>query len=303
MYRCYMITDVRRIKSLIQVAERGTITAAAEAIGYTASAVSQQLAALETDIGVPVLERRGRNVVLTDAGRLVLKHGRHALDALERAETAVSELRGEPVGTVRMGALPSATASFLPPALCALRARYPRLDVEVVVHPADRNVQELRLRGLDIAVDQQYAYAPHDLFDGLDETVLLEEPLVLLSPSTDPRDSVADAADCDWVASPIDTACGRSAHAIMARYGISPRIRYELEDTVATVGLVAAGQAVALVPRLTYPRTSDDVHVVEVPNAGRRISALTRPSGTTRPAVRAVIEHLRIAADELASTR
>lgn len=295
-----MISDMGRIQSLVQVAERGTITAAAEAVGYTPSAVSQQLAALEAELGVPVLERRGRNVVLTDAGRLLLDHGRDALQALERAEAAVSELHGEPIGTVRIGALPSATATFLPPALCALQEQHPRLDVEVVVHPQDRNAQELRLGALDLAVDQHYSYAPHVLFDGLDETVLLREPLVLLSPASDPRSSVAAAADCDWVAAPADTACGRSSRVVLARHGIAPRIRYELEDMVATVGLVAAGLAVALVPRLTLVHASGDVHVAVVPDVDRTISALTRPAGSSRPAIRTVIEHLAAAAADLA---
>ena len=282
------------------MAERGTIRAAAEAIGYTPSAISQQLSALESEVGAPVLERRGRNVVLTDAGRLVLEHGRDALEALERAEASVSELHGEPVGRVRIGALPSATATFLPLALRALQTQHPRVRVEVVVHPLDRNVHELRLGGLDVAVDQRYELAPHDLFDGLDETVLLEEPLVLLSPASTPIESVADAESCDWVAAPADTACGRSTRAVLAREGISPQLRYDVEDMVATVSLVAAGLAVALVPQLTQVHASDSVHVSVVPHEHRTISAVTRRAGRSRPAVRAVIEHLRIAAQDLA---
>ncbi|MBW3551264.1 MAG: pilin, partial [Proteobacteria bacterium] len=129
--------------------------------------------------GVPVLERRGRNVMLTDAGEVLVTHGREVLASLERTEAAVAELHGEPVGRVRIGALPSATASLLPPALQRLRAIHPRVEPEVVVHPLDENIRELRLGSLDVAVDQSYEFAPHGLFDGMDVTVLLDvEPEV-----------------------------------------------------------------------------------------------------------------------------
>lgn len=293
-----MISDVRRIRSLFQVAQRGTITAAAEALGYTPSAVSQQLAALESELGVPVLERRGRNVVLTDAGHVLLEHGRDVLSALERAEAAVAELHGEPIGPVRIGALPSAAASLIPTALQRALAAHPRLEPEVVVHPLDQNIDELRLGAIDVAVDQRYEFAPHSLFDGLHETVLLTEPLVLLSPASSPMDTVAEAKDCHWVASPASSACGRSTRTIAARYGIPPRVRYETEDHFATVRLVAAGLAVAVVPSLALLHRPTDVHVAVLPNAHRTISALTRPAARSRPAIAAVIEHLVAAAEQ-----
>lgn len=292
-----MISDVRRIQALFQVAERGTITAAAEALGYTPSAISQQLSALETELGVPVLERRGRNVVLTDAGRLLLEHGHEVLASLERAEAAVAALHDEPVGPVRIGALASATASIIPVALKSLRTMHPRLEPEVVVHPLDQNLEELRLGAIDVAIDQCYEFAPHNLFDGLDETLLLSEPLVLLSPASDPRAGVTEADDCDWVASPAASACGRSTRTIADRYGVSPRFRYETEDHFATVRLVAAGLAVAVVPSLALLHRPDDVHVAVVPGAHRTISALTRPAARQRPAITAVIEELVTASE------
>lgn len=294
-----MMTDVRRLRSLLQVAERGTITAAAEALGYTPSAISQQLTALEAELGVPVLERRGRNVMLTDAGEVLVTHGREVLASLERTEAAVAELHGEPVGRVRIGALPSATASLLPPALQRLRAIHPRVEPEVVVHPLDENIRELRLGSLDVAVDQSYEFAPHDLFDGMDVTVLLEEPLVLLSPVEDPRSSVLQAQDCDWVASPSGSACRTSTDTIAARAGFSTRVRYETEDHAATVRLVAAGLAVAVVPQLALTNNPAEVHVAVVPAAHRQICAITRPTGRPRPAVQAVIEQLQLAAADV----
>lgn len=287
-----MISDVRRIQALHQLAERGTVTAAAEALGYTPSAVSQQLSALEAELGVPVIERRGRNVVLTDAGRVLLQHGRAALEALELAESSVAELHGEPTGPVRVGALSSAAATIVSDALKVVMERFPTIEPEVFVHPLDRNVEELRLGTLDIAVDQSYALAPHTLFDGLEVTELLTEPLVLLSPESHPIDTVEDADEFDWVTAPPDTACGRSMASIAARHGITPRYRYETDDHFATVRLVSAGLAVAVLPSLALLHAPDGVHTAVVPEATRTISAATRPTARTRPAVAALVDQL-----------
>lgn len=293
-----MLSDVRKLRSLREVAQRGTITAAAEAMGYTPSAVSQQLASLEVEVGVPVLERRGRNVALTDAGRLLVEHADAVLGALERAESAVAELHGEPVGPVRIASLASAAATIVPGALRSALAEHPGLEPAVAVHPVDENIRELRLGGMDIAIEQTYEFAPHDLFEGLERTVLLTEPLLLLSPAADPRHRVVDAGDVPWVASPPTSACGRSTRTITGRAGICPRFAFEAEDQFATVRLVSAGLAVAIVPSLAMQHRPDDVHVAVVPDAHRTISAVVRPAVRQRPAITAMVDHLLRAAKQ-----
>lgn len=293
-----MISDVRRLRSLREVAQRGTVTAAAEALGYTPSAVSQQLASLELELGVPVLERRGRNVALTDAGRLLVEHADAVLGALEQAEAAVAELHGEAVGPVRIASIASAAATIVPAALRSALAEHPGLEPELAVRPLDENIRELRLGTIDLAVEQTYEFAPHDLFAELERTVLLEEPLLLLSPATDPRDSVADAGDLPWVASPAASACGRSTRAIVGRAGICPRFTFETEDHFATVRLVSTGLAVAIVPSLAMQHRPDGVHVVVVPDARRTISVVNRPAARQRPALTAMVEHLSRAAQQ-----
>lgn len=291
-----MISDVQKLRSLREVALRGTVTAAADALGYTPSAVSQQIAALEKELGVAVLERQGRNVGLTDAGRLLVDHSTGILHELERAEAALAELKGAAVGPVRIGAVASATASIIPIALRTALAAHPGLRPEVIVHPLDENTRELRLGTIDIAVDQRYEFAPHDSFDDFAETRLLEEPLLLLSPADAPVDCVADAGDRDWVASPITSECGRSTRVIATQAGIDPRVVFETDDHFATVSLVSAGLAVAVVPSLAMLHRPKDVHVAVVPDAHRTISAFIRPAAAARPAVGAVIDHLVAAA-------
>lgn len=293
-----MISDVRKLRSLREVAHRGTVTRAAEALGYTPSAVSQQLSSLEAELGVAVLERRGRRVELTDAGRLLVHHATAILEALEGAETALAELRDEPVGPVRIGTLASAAATILPVALRALRAESPRVEPEVVVRPRARSIPELRLGAIDVAIDETYEFAPGDRRDDLSREVLLREPLLLSSPASSPLDRVVDGGDRDWIASPAETACGRSTRAILEQAGLDPRIRYEVEDHEATVRLVAAGLGVAIVPRLAMRHHPTDVHVATLADVHRTISAVTRPSNRTRPAVTAVVDHLRRAAHD-----
>ncbi|MCB1270232.1 MAG: LysR family transcriptional regulator [Microthrixaceae bacterium] len=291
-----MITDVRRIQALRQLAERGTVTAAAEALGYTPSAVSQQLAALEGELGTPVTERQGRNLVLTDAGRLLLEHGSDALDALERAHTAVAALRGEPIGPVRVGSLASAAASIVADALCTLLAEHPNVEPQLSVHPLDRNIEELQLGTIDLAVEQSYALAPHSAFDGLEVTDLLTEPLLLLSPADTPCRTVDDAAELPWIASPPSAACRRSTESVAARHGLSPDYCYETDDHFATMRLVGAGLAVAVLPALALLHEPRGIRVAVIPDATRTISAVTRPSAGARPAVAKLIEHLVAAA-------
>lgn len=295
-----MITDVQKLRSLREVALRGTVTAAAEAIGYTPSAISQQVASLEKELGVAVLERRGRNVVLTDAGRLLVEHSAGVLQELERAEAALAELRGEAVGPVRIGSVASATATIIPIALHSALAEHPGIEPEVVVHPLDENTRELRLGTIDIAIDQRYGFAPHSSFDDFTETPLLVEPLLLLSPASAPVTRVADAGDRDWVASPAASECGRSTRVITTQAGIAPRFAFETDDHYATVSLVSAGLAVTVVPSLAMQHRPTNVHVAVVPDAHRTISAFIRPASAARPAIRAVVDHLAAAAADFA---
>lgn len=294
-----MISDMRKLRALREVAVRGTITAAAEAMGYTPSAISQQVASLEAELGVSVLERRGRNVVLTDAGRLLVEHSADVLAALERADVAIAELHGAPVGTVRIGAVASATAAIVPMALQRALAEHPGLEPEVIVSPLDENMRELELGTIDIAVDQSYDFVPHDHFDGFDQTVLLREPMLLLSPRADPVDQVEDTCDRSWIAAPAGSECGRSIRTITTLAGITPRFTYETDDFFATVALVEAGLAVAIVPSLAMQSRPTGVHVSVVPDARRTISAFVRPAARARPAISVLLDHLVQAAADL----
>src|ERR1700726_3706408 len=125
-----MVLDVRRLRLLREVALRGTIAAAAEALAFTPSAISQQLSTLEREVGAELLERTGRSVRLTDAGRLLVEHAGLVLDELERAEAALEASLMSLCGTVRVSAFPSVTTAVIGPAVAALAASHPDITVE-----------------------------------------------------------------------------------------------------------------------------------------------------------------------------
>ncbi|CAN5185855.1 hypothetical protein BH18ACT5_BH18ACT5_16720 [soil metagenome] len=153
--------DPKRLRFLREVAERGTVTAAADALAYTPSAISQQLAVLEEEVGAKLLERQGRNVVLTPAGEVLLSHTPAIFDALERAITAVARVSGEVAGRVTVGALQSVMAVLIPDAFRRIADDYPLIDLGLVELGDNEAAREVRLGNLDIAIDQRYRHVPH----------------------------------------------------------------------------------------------------------------------------------------------
>ncbi|HEY7564542.1 MAG TPA: LysR family transcriptional regulator, partial [Acidimicrobiia bacterium] len=203
--------DLKRLRFLREVAERGTITAAAEALAYTPSAISQQIAILEDEVGIQLLERQGRNVALTQAGKVLVARSDDVFDAVERATTAVSEAAGEVAGNVVVGALQSVMATLLPEAVRTLTADHPRVDLHLVELGHNDASRELRLGALDVAVDQNYSHVPNRTHRGMIKHKILDEALFLAVPTKSDIRSMADAAEWQWVAAPIESCdCGRA---------------------------------------------------------------------------------------------
>lgn len=171
--------DVRRLRLLRELAYRGTIAAVAEALTFTPSAVSQQLAALEREAGVALLERTGRRVALTPAGVTLVRHAEAVLERLEQAAAELAAAKGDLSGTVRIGAFPTATRAILPSALAALARSHPGLDPMVdEVDPAEV-APRLRAGELDVALVHEYDFVPAEPDLALDAVPLLDEPMYL----------------------------------------------------------------------------------------------------------------------------
>jgi DNA-binding transcriptional LysR family regulator len=299
--------DLRRLRLLRELAERGTLGAVATALGYSPSAVSQQLAVLEKEAGVRLLEKAGRGVRLTDAGRLLARHAEVLLAAAEAARADLASLTGDVRGTVRAGGLQSATRRVLIPVVARLQQEHPLLRVEVSEVELEQAMPELRLGTLDVAVSDEYDGHPRPRPAGLTFRVLHDEPLKLILPAGHPcaRDGgpvpVAALRGDVWTGSAI----GTGHHALVVGTcrslgGYEPDLRHRSNDADVQLELVRATGAVALMPVLALPPADPALAVRDIAEAAirRRLVLVTR-DGPTAPALGAFLAATRERADQL----
>jgi DNA-binding transcriptional LysR family regulator len=295
--------DARRLRLLRDFARLGTIAAVARLHTYTPSAVSQQLATLEREAGVPLLERSGRRVALTPAGAALARHAETVLAALEGAAAAMAAARSELAGPLRLGAFPTAVRPLLAPALVALGADHPRLDLMVTeLDPVDAP-DALRERRIDVALVHDYDVMPVEPDPTVDEVALLDETVYLAVPAAFPDvagEPVAGARDAAWIVGSPDTACHAVALHLCRLAGYAPRVRHHADGFAAVLALVAAGQGVALVPQLAVaqpPVTQPPADVRLLPLAARRRTRVAYRHGAgAHPAVAAGTAALRASA-------
>jgi DNA-binding transcriptional LysR family regulator len=277
--------DVRRLRLLRELARRGTIAAVAEALSYTPSAVSQQLAALEREAGVPLLERTGRSVVLTPAALRLTEHADTILAVLEQAAAELATASADLTGTLRIGAFPTAVHSVLSPALVSLSREHPRLELFVTELDPANAPDALRAHALDIALVQEYDYVPREPESGLDTEEFLTETVYLaVLDSPTPQAHCAPGAEpltahCNstWIGGTPGTLCHRMTVRACQAAGFTPHIRHHADDFATVLALVAAGQGVALVPELGALSVPDPVRLV--PLAARRRTHLAYRRG------------------------
>ena len=196
-----VVLDVRRLRLLYELSRRGTIAAVGAALHVSPSAVSQQLALLESEAGVPLLERVGRGVRLTEAGRALATDAGQVIAHLERAEADLAAHTGEPTGTVRMAAFQSALRALFPAALSSL-ARYPRLRIEVFQLEPDVALSALLSHDVDLMIGEEYPGLPTVRPVSLHRELLCRDPLRLAVPLDDPASTLAELADRPWAMEP-----------------------------------------------------------------------------------------------------
>lgn len=283
--------DVRKLSLFCDLERLGAIAAVARARTYTPSAVSQQLAALEREAGLPLLERTGRRVTLTPAGRVLARHATRVLSALEETDAALAALRSGPAGPLRIGAFPTAVRTLLPPALVALGREHPALDLMVTeVDPADAPAA-LRERRLDVALLNDYDVAPGDVEADLDSVPLLDETVFLAVPAGGGCTSLGQARDQPWILASPGTLCHEATLRACAAEGYTPRVRHRADDFATVLALVGAGQGVSLVPELAAEQATG-VRLIPL-GLRRRTRIAYREGAAGHPAVSALIAALR----------
>lgn len=290
-----MDLSITQLRMLREVAARGTIASAAGSLGYTPSAVSQQLSAIEATTGVAVLERVGRNVRLTDAGRELVRHAEILLANLEEAQTALERVGSEPQGTVELSVFESVAGTLLPPALALLAERHPDLVVNTRECEPDDAVEALTIGDLDLSFFIDYPHAPGPQPEGMAREHVCTDWLRLVVPADDPivDDPVdlATVAERDLIASPPSVSCGRCVVQACREVGFEPRIRHQLDDYPAALRLVAGGAGISLVPDLGLTDPPAGVRVLDLAHpVCRSVELLYRTTSADRPGLKVVRE-------------
>lgn len=290
--------DVRKLRLLRELAHRGTIAAVAEALSYTPSAVSQQLAALEREAGRPLLTRTGRRVNLTPAGAVLAEHAEVVLADLERAEAALAAGAESLSGSVRLGTFTTALETVVLPAMLEIARAEGNLDLSVTeVDPAD--VPDLLRSGhLDMALVHEYDNVPSAMGSGIELEPLLDEVVFLAS--TSPPDGsgvgvIGSHSESRWIVGNPGTLCHTMTIRTCQSQGFDPRVAHRVDDFGAVLRLVAAGAGVALVPQLGATDVPAEVVLTALP-IGRRTRIAYRRGSRSQPAYAAVSAELRRAA-------
>ncbi|WUJ73486.1 LysR family transcriptional regulator [Kribbella soli] len=297
--------EVRRLRVLRALADHGTVTAAAEVLHLTPSAVSQQLAALESEVGQELLERRGRRVAITSAGRLLLEHTDTILTEVERAEDAMRLHADGANGEVRIVAFATAITLLVAPALPRLRETTPGLDLVVRDAEGHQGITHLLDGDADLAIAVEHRGSPRPDDRRLVRIPLYAEPFVAVLPPTHPaadQDTIelAMLANDDWVM----TAPGNPIRDVVVlaceQAGFQPRIVHQSDDFRAVAALVAAGGGVSLVPRLAVPEpTLALIRPLPDPVPTRRVYAAVRASRADHPLITATLDVLTEVAEKL----
>lgn len=282
--------ELRRLRLLHELAQRGTIAAVAEALSYSPSTISQQLSQLERDAGVALLAPDGRRVRLTAHGETLAAYAARALDADEEIRGELEDTRLG-IAPVRLAVLQTAARALVPAALTLLAERAPDLRVEIAELPPEEGLFELGARGFDLAIAEQYPGLTRPHRSELDRDLLGIDPIRLATAgATGP---LADLAERAWVMEPRGTAAREWAMQQCRAAGFEPDVRFELADLSGHAELIAAGHAVGLLPDLLWAGGAPPVHLSALPgDPAREIFTAARRSSRSRPGIRSVREAL-----------
>ncbi|MER5729397.1 LysR family transcriptional regulator [Streptomyces sp. NPDC002138] len=291
--------DLSRLRALHAVSVHGSVAGAAAALGYTPSAVSQQIAKLERETRTTLLERRGRGVALTEEARHLASTAQELLGIVERAETTLEERRGQPSGLLRVAAFASAARGLLPGVLAELAERHPALEVRLTEVDPHLSV-DLVTRGVtDLAVAHDWDIAPLPVPDGVEQAVIGDDVCDLLVPAGHPfaRRSTVRRADLGaerWICQPPGRVCHDWLVRTLRAVGCEPDVAHVAEENHTLVALVAAGLGIAVVPRLGTGALPPGVVVAPLrPAPFRRVHALWRTGAARRPAITAAVRTLQ----------
>jgi DNA-binding transcriptional LysR family regulator len=313
--------DVTRLRVLVAVARCGSVTAAARALNYAQPSVSHHLARLEAETGTKLIQRAGRGIRLTDAGRLLAERAAEVIGRLDAAENELAAYTGLRAGRLRLAAFPSALGTIVPAAGAMLREHQPGVDLRLTEAEPPEALRMLRAGYVDVALVFRYSPDPDgmavtgregetaddesgiDLAEGLREKLLLDEPVHLVTSASahagpggaEPPAELAGYARHRWIAG-----CDRCRANLLrqcALAGFTPKIAFTTDDYVAVQALVAADLGVSTLPGLCLRAARHPgIRTVPLPGARRYVFAVRYGDPPDPPAVKLLMEVLRTAA-------
>lgn len=292
--------ELRRLELLVELHRRGTLSAVASALSYSTSAVSQQLAQLENDIGARLLVPDGRRVKLTPQATLLVAHAEAILDRWEQARSDVAASLGQTTGPLTVAAFQTATAALIPTLIHWLADRHPGVTIDVAQQEPETAVPGVLAREFDLAIAEWYPGQLPPRTAGLHEATLMADPMSLAVPAgADPsRTRLRDWADHAWILEPHGSPAHTWAVASCRVAGFEPRVAYETPDVRIQEQFVARGLAVALLPELMWfdsrPRVS--LHPLGA-DQNRTIYTVVRSGSEHHPVVTAVRDGLAASVD------
>ena len=278
--------ELRRLRLLHEFALRGTIAEVAHSLAYSPSTVSQQLALLEREAGVALLEPDGRRIRLTAEGRVLAAH---AARALELDEQARQQLAQAPAEAVRISAMPTAAQTIVPAALSALAVTHPHLRVEMTEAPPEEGLFELTARRFDLVIAEQYPGHTRERHGGNVHELIGQDPIRLVLPPGEravPLDRLRDRA---WIMEPTGSAARQWTVQQCRAAGFEPDVRFEAADLTAHVRLIEAGHAVGMLPDLVWGDARARVVLADLPGSPvREVFTAVRTGARASDGIRTV---------------
>jgi DNA-binding transcriptional LysR family regulator len=300
--------DVRRLRVLREVARHRSLSAAAAALDYTPSAISQQIRALEREVGVGLVERSARGAVLTDAGRVLVRHADEILGRMSAAEEELQAMLGLRAGRLRLGAFSTAGAVLMPRAVKAFRDRHPDVEVRLVELDPEEAIAQLPAYEIDLALVYEFPVVEGPPLDGLQYIQLLDDRLYIALPdghrlADRKRVKLTELADEPWIQGVHRGSTVAVLPAACRAAGFEPNIVFRSDDHMAVQGSVAAGLGVAVVPRLAVATARPDIIIrpleVEGDLLTRQVGVVLSAAPYRPPAVAAMVEILSEVCDSL----
>jgi DNA-binding transcriptional LysR family regulator len=291
--------DTMRLRVFREVVERGSFSAAAEALSFTQPAVSRQIATLEREAGAQLIERMPRGIRLTEAGRILVGHTDAILGRMAAARTQIDAVARLQAGRLRIGSFSTANATVVPRAIAGFTRDHPGVELSLTEGVSSSLIPRLRAGELDLALATDPAES--DLED-LVTAELVEDPMLVALPlghplAHKPRLRMRDLRHETWIEGERPD-CGRPLFRACAIAGFEPRIRFGAEQWLGKQGLVAAGVGVTLIPGLAVAGVREDIVLRTLADAPTRRVVALLPEGYRSPAAEAFVEVLRVEADE-----